>query len=165
MKRVFAFIVVFCIWVSGCTAAKPAQPVTHSFYCTLTVTGDGQPFTGDLAVTADALTWRLASPETVAGCVLVCDGEYVTVTPPDGSPLKVEAGKLPTDGAVAVLWNVLRTADPTTIGWQNGDGALTGRVTGGQYLLLTDAVSGLPKSLRLTDGNWVAVFSAFENLS
>lgn len=159
MKRAFVFIVVFCIWVSGCTAAMPAQPVTHSFCCTLTVTGDGQPFTGELSVTADALTWQLTSPETVAGCVLVCDGDRITVTPPNGTPLEAEAGKLPADGAVAVLWNVLRTADPAAVDWQNGDGALTGSVTGGRYLLLTDAVSGLPKSLRLTDGDWVAIFS------
>lgn len=165
MKRVFVFIVVFCIWVNGCTATKPAQPVTHSFCCTLTVTGDGQPFTGYLSVTADALTWQLTAPETVAGCVLVCDGDRVTVTPPDGSPLEAEAGKLPTDGAVAVLWNALRTADPTAVDWQSSDGALTGSVTGGRYLLLTDAVSGLPKSLRLTDGDWVAIFSNAKKLA
>ncbi len=165
MKRMVLFLIGICIWVSGCSVAKPTQPVTHSFFCTLTVTDVGQPFTGELTVTPDTLTWALTAPETVAGCVLECDGERVTLTPPSGAPLQTEAGHLPTDGILPVLWNVLRTADPTTVDWQNGDGMLSGTVTGGRYLLLTDAVSGLPKSLRLTDGSWVAAFSAAEKIS
>lgn len=165
MKRIVIFVISLCIWVSGCTVAKPAQPVTHSFCCTLTVTGDEQLFAGELTVTPDTMTWALTSPDTVAGCVLVCDGERVTVTPPSGTPLVTEAGHLPTDGVVPVLWNALRTTDPAAVDWQDGDGQLTGSVTGGRYVLLTDAVSGLPKSLRLTDGDWIAVFSTVKKLA
>lgn len=159
MKRIVIIVISLCIWVSGCSVRRPAEPVTHSFCCTLTITGEEQPFAGELTVTADRLTWALTAPETVAGCVLVCDGACVTVTPPEGNPLEAEAGHLPKDGVIPVLWNVLRTADPESVDWQDGDGRLTGTVTGGRYLLLTDAVSGLPKSLRLTDGAWIAAFS------
>ena len=161
MKRraLLVGILTLMIWVSGCAADMPAQPVTHSFCSQLTVSGLGEPYVGALTVTEEHLCWELTAPEVVAGCVLTCDGDQVTLTPPDSEPVVADAGRLPAEGFVSVLWNALRTAQPEMVEWENGDGRLTGRVTGGRYQLLSEADSGFLKNLRVEGGEWLAVFT------
>ena len=148
-RATLASILILTVWVSGCAARLPAEPVTHSFCCELSAEDGGDPFAGTLTVTEQLLKWELTAPQTVAGCILTCDGASVVLTPPDGEPVSADAAGLPADGAVSVLWNVLRTADPASVRWEDGDGCMTGRVTGGRYTLLCDADTGLPKNLRL----------------
>ena len=156
MKRIgWLMMMVLCLgWGTGCAATAPTPPVTHSFVCTLSVTGLGDPISGDLSVADGVLSWSLTTPATVNGCTLTTDGETLTLSQPNGEPLTLAGGILPPSGVIPTLWGVLHdTAGTLSAGQQ------TGRVKGGAYTLTFDPQSGRLRTLSVADAPWHAEFA------
>ncbi len=164
MRRLWVWLSIVIIGLTGCAPQKAAPPQTTNFSCAIRATYDRMTVAGTLTrYTAGTLQLAFTEPATLDGLTVSWDGELVTLGM-RGLTYQVDPDDVPESAlgneVIAILDAAMRSELKGVV--EDGKQIFDSVGKNGEYQLVCDAETGVPLSLSVPDLGLYAEFSDFQ---